>query len=203
MVSDGGVGDAPAGGAAQGRGDPECFEGGGEAAAGLGEPVLADGPGGHGGLLVDEQVQVGGAGPAVAAVLQPGQQQAAGQVVERAGLAGDGDAPVAEVGVVQVKFPDGLGPGRVDGGQGDREAVGRGDRGCCGLADFPGSQRLDDDQRSLAVADACGGVPEDPAGLLAVAKQRPQGGEGLAAPGGGRSSVAAATSAAVTSRRWR
>ncbi len=61
----------------------EALQGGGQAAACFGEPVLADGPGGHGGLLVDDQVGVGGAGPAVAAVLEPGQEQVAGQVIER------------------------------------------------------------------------------------------------------------------------
>jgi hypothetical protein len=60
----------------------EALEGGGEPAACLGQPVLADGPGGHGGLLVDDQVRVGGAWPPVAAVLQPGQQEVAGQVIE-------------------------------------------------------------------------------------------------------------------------
>ena len=103
----------------------EAFEGGGEAAACLGQPVLADRPGGHGGLLVDDQVRVGGAGPAAGPVLEPGQQQVAGQVIERAGPAGDGQPPVAEVDVVEVKFADGLGPGGVDGGQGEREAGGR------------------------------------------------------------------------------
>ena len=82
--------------------DPQALEGGGEAAAGLGQPVLADGAGGHGGLLVEDQVRVGGAGPPVGAVLEPGEQEVAGQVVERTGPAGDDQSPVAENDVVEV-----------------------------------------------------------------------------------------------------
>ena len=151
-----------------------------------GQPVLADRPGGHGGLLVDDQVRVGGAGPAAAAVLQPGQEQVAGQVIERAGLARDDQPPVAEVGVVEMQLPDGLGPGGVHGGQGDREAGGRGDGGGRGLVYLGGLQRLDEDQGPLAVADAAGGVAEDRAGLPGVAEQRAQGGEGLPAPARGQ-----------------
>jgi hypothetical protein len=103
--------------------DTEPLEGGREAAACLGQPVLADGPGGHGGLLVDDQVRVGGAGPAAAAVLQPGQEQAPGQVIERAGPARDDQPPAAEVDVAEVKLPDGLGPGGVHGGQRDRDVI--------------------------------------------------------------------------------
>src|SRR5260370_14964444 len=102
--------------------DAETLEGGGQAAAGFGQPVLADGPGGHGGLLVDDQVRVGGARPPVAAVLVPAQQQAAGQVIERPDPAGNGQSPVADVDVVEVQVPDGLGPGRVPGGPGQPEA---------------------------------------------------------------------------------
>ncbi len=136
--------------------DAKPFEGGGEAAACLGQPVLADRPGGHGGLLVDDQVRVGGAGPAAAAVLQPGQEQAFGQVVERAGPARNDQPPVAGVDVVEMKFADGLGPGGVDGGQGDREAGGRCDGGSRGLVYLGGLQRLDEDQGTLAVVDAAG-----------------------------------------------
>jgi hypothetical protein len=49
----------------------------------------------------------------------------AGQVIERAGPAGDDRPPVADVDVGEVKFADGLGAGRVDSGQGEREAGGR------------------------------------------------------------------------------
>jgi hypothetical protein len=148
----------------------EALEGRGQSAAGFGQPVLADRPGGHGGLLVDDQVRVGGAGPSAVAVLEPGQQQVAGQVIERAGPAGDGQAPVAEVDVVEVEFPDGLGPGRVDGGQRDRQAgSGRDGRGG-GLSDLSQLERLDEVQWPQADADAAGGIGEDRAGLLAVAR---------------------------------
>src|SRR6266566_3068145 len=160
----------------------QALEGGGEAAECAGHPVLADRPGGHGGLLVDDQVGVGGARPAAAAVLQPGQQQVPGEVIERAGPARNDQPLVAEVDVVEVEFADGLGPGGVDGGQGERGAGGRGDGGGRGLVYLGGLQRLDEDQGTLAVVDAAGGVAEDPAGLLAVPEQRAQGGESLPAP---------------------
>jgi hypothetical protein len=114
-------------------------------------------------------------------VLQPGQEQASGQVVERAGRARDDQPPAAEVDVAEMQLPDGLGPGGVDGGQGDREAGGRRDRGGGGLVYLGGQQRLDEDQGTLAVVDAAGGVAEDRAGLLGVAEQRAQGGQGLPA----------------------
>ena len=110
------------------------------------------GPGGHGGLLVDDQVRVGGAGPAAAAVLQPGQEQACGQVIERAGPAGDDQPPVAEVDVAEDAAPGwswagrrGRRPGRPRGGR-------RGDGGGGGLVYLGGLQRLDEDQGTLAVA---------------------------------------------------
>src|SRR5690606_7491481 len=106
------------------------------------------------------------AGPPAAALVQPGQQQGPGEIVERSGSAGEGQPPVAEVDVVEVEFADGLGSGRVNGGQGEREAGGRCDRGGGGLVYFLGQQRLDEVQRPLADADAPGGGTEDPAGLL-------------------------------------
>ena len=109
-----------------------------------------------------------------------------GQVVERAGPARDDQPPAAEVDVAEMELPDGLGPGGVDGGQRDREAGGGGDGGGGGLVDLGGLQRLDEDQGTLAVADAAGGVAEDRAGLLGVAEQRAQGGEGLPAQAGGQ-----------------
>ena len=100
-------------------------------------------------------------------MLEPGQEQVPGQVIERAGPAADDQPPAAEVGIAEMKLPDGPGPGGVDGGQGDREAGGGGDGGGGGLVDLGGLQRLDEDQGPLAVADAAGGVAEDRAGLLA------------------------------------
>jgi len=60
-------------------------------------------------------VRVGGAGPSAATVVQPGQEQVSGQVVERAAPACYDRPPVAEVNVAEVQFPDCLGPG-VNGG---------------------------------------------------------------------------------------
>ncbi len=116
-------------------------------------------------------MRVGGAGPAAAAVLQPGQEQVPGQVIERAGLARDDQPPAAEVDVAEMELPDGPGPGGVDGGQGDREAGGGGEGGGCGLADLGWLQRLDEGQGPLAVADAAGGIAEGRAVLLGVAEQ--------------------------------
>ena len=92
VADGGGVVDAEHGGEVEGSAacegflelpvDAQPFQGGGQAAAGFGEPVLADRSGGHGGLLVDDQVRVGGARPPVAAVLEPGQQQLTGQVIQ-------------------------------------------------------------------------------------------------------------------------
>ena len=87
-------------------------------------------------------MRVGGAWPAAAAVGEPGQEQVAGEVIERAGLAGDDQPPVSDVDVGEVKFPDGLGPGCVDGGQGEREAGGGGECRGCGLVYLGGLEWL-------------------------------------------------------------
>lgn len=94
-----------------------------------------------------------------------------GQIVEWAGPAGQRHAPVAEVDIAEVQFPDGLGAGGVDGGQGEGQAAGRSDGRGGGLVDVVGGEGLDEVQGPLADADAAGGVPEYPAGLLAVAEQ--------------------------------
>ena len=83
-------------------------------------------------LPVDAEPLEGGREARHDPVSQPGQEQASGQVVERAGPSRDDQPPVAKVDVVEVEFPGGLGPGGA-GGQGP-----------------------------LAVADAAGGVAEDP-----------------------------------------
>ncbi|MGW3625548.1 hypothetical protein [Streptomyces sp. NPDC000880] len=75
--------------------DAESFEGGGEVAGGPGGPELAGRAEFDGGLLGDQQVGVGGVRPAVAAVVEPVQDGTAGEVVERADVAADGDAPVS------------------------------------------------------------------------------------------------------------
>ena len=61
----------------------------------------------------------------LAAVAGPFEDKPAGQVVERPGLAGDGDPPVAEVDVAEGEVPDGVGAQGVDGSQGEREPGGR------------------------------------------------------------------------------
>src|ERR1019366_3680149 len=104
-----------------------------------------------------------------------------GQVVERAGPAGDDQSPAAQVDVGEAELADGSGPGGVDGGQGEREAGGGGDGGGCGLVYLAGLEGLQEAQGPLAVGDAAGGVSEDRAGFLAVPEQRAQRGEGLAA----------------------
>lgn len=109
-----------------------------------------------------------------------------GQIVEWAGLAGEGQAPVAEVEVVEVELADGLGASRVDGGQSKCEAGGRCEGCGRGLVYLLGQQRLDEVQRSPADVDTQGGVIEDPAGLLAVAKQGTKGREGLVAQASGQ-----------------
>src|ERR1035441_3199693 len=136
----------------------EALEGGGEAAAGLAHPVLADGPGGHGGLLAEDEVRPGGAWPPVAAVLEPGEEQVPGQVIQRAGLAADDQPPAAGIDVGQVELADCPGPGRLDGGQGEREAGGGGDGGGPSLVYLAG---LEEAQGPQAVVDGAGGVAED------------------------------------------
>lgn len=89
-----------------------------------GEPVPADRPQLVGGLIVDEQVRVGGVGPAGSAVVEPFQQQTVGEFVEWSDVGCDGKAPVAEVDVVELQGSGGGGPGGVDGGQGDYQPIG-------------------------------------------------------------------------------
>lgn len=74
-----------------------------------------------GGLLGDQQVGVRRVRPAAAAVVELVQDSAAGEVVERADVAADGDAQVAQVDVAQLHGADHLRPCRVDGGQVDDE----------------------------------------------------------------------------------
>jgi hypothetical protein len=74
-----------------------------------------------GGLLGDQQVEVGRIRPAAAAVVEPVQDSTAGEVVERVDVAADDDASVARADVVQLHRPDHLRPCLVDGGQGDDE----------------------------------------------------------------------------------
>jgi uncharacterized membrane protein len=99
--------------------DAEPFEGSGEVAGGPGGPELAGRAEFDGGLLGDQQVGVRRVRPAAAAVVEPVQDSAAGEVVEQADVAADGDAQVTQVDVAQLHGADHLRPCRVDGGQGD------------------------------------------------------------------------------------
>jgi hypothetical protein len=111
--------------------------------------------------------------------------------------AGDDQPAVAEVDVAEVQLPDGLGPGGVDGGQGDREAGGGRDGGGGGLVHLGGLQRLDEDQGTLAVADAAGGSRKIVPVFLAWPNSDRRTVRAWRRRLGGRSSVAAMMSAAV------
>lgn len=90
---------------------------------GLRHPNSADWAGCHDGLLIDQQVLVGGTGPAVAPVVEPVQDDLPGEFVQRTRAAGDGESAIAQVDVVELKFGVRFGSGGVDGGQGDDKPV--------------------------------------------------------------------------------
>jgi hypothetical protein len=117
-------------------------------------------------------VPVGSVRPGGAALVEPGAERTVGQLVEPLSVAGDGDAPVGQVQVVQQQVPDGCGAGGVDRGQGD-------DQPLCGVAGglFDGAD-LGVGHRQQVGLDvvgfgARGGVGKDQAALLGVAEQRP------------------------------
>ena len=120
--------------------------------------------------------------PSLGPVLQPAEQELAGEVVEWSYATGDHEPPVADVDVVELQRPDGAQAGGMDGGQGHdepgRRARGGGDR----VGDVGWAQRLDNATVTLANLDAAGGVAEDRAVLLAGGEQRPKTDEGDAAP---------------------
>src|SRR6266511_2645518 len=70
------------------------------------EIALADGLDPEGGRLGDQYVPVGGVRPGVAALVEPGSEGTVGQLAEPLGVAGDGDAPVGQVQVVQHELPE-------------------------------------------------------------------------------------------------
>src|SRR5262249_41363179 len=101
---------------------------------GPGDVAPADGRVPEGGLMRDQEVPVGGVRAGGATVGQPGPQRLVAEVAESLGVAGDGDAPVGQVEVVQGEGADRLPAGGVDGGQGDDQPLARvGD----GLLDGP------------------------------------------------------------------
>lgn len=73
----------------------QAFQGGGVAAERVLGPEGADRAGLGRGLLVDQQVGVGGAWPAAVPVVQPLAQELVGEVVDGPDPVGDDDAPVA------------------------------------------------------------------------------------------------------------
>ncbi|WP_162600122.1 hypothetical protein [Streptomyces sp. CS131] len=81
--------------------DAEPFQGGGEVAGGSDGPELDGRAELDGGLLGDQQVGVGRVRPAAAPVIEPVQDRMAGEIVERADVTANGDAPVAQVDVLQ------------------------------------------------------------------------------------------------------
>ena len=86
------------------------------------------GTGPVGAHLVDQQVRVGRGGPAGAPVVEPLEQDLAGQVIERAGPAADDDPPVAQVDVIEADLADRLDAGSVHRGE-DQDQPGGGSGG--------------------------------------------------------------------------
>ena len=67
-----------------------------------------------------------------------------GELVERAGASGNGEAPIAEIDIVELQGADRAGAGCMDGGQREDQAVGwASSTGGCAL-DLTGFQRLDE-----------------------------------------------------------
>jgi hypothetical protein len=94
------------------------------------------------------------------------------EVAEPLGVAGDRDAPVGQVEVVQGKGTDGLPAGSMDGGQGDDQPLPReGDH----LLDGPDLVVGHRQQAGFRVGSTQppGGVGEDQAALLGEPEQRP------------------------------
>jgi hypothetical protein len=104
-------------------------------------------------------------------MIEPFTEELVGQLVEGPGPAGQGEAPVPEIDVVELEVADRFGAGGVNGGQGEGEA-GLGSIGCLDRAgDVVVIEGLGQAGRVLADADPGGGVLEDRAAFLAVAKQ--------------------------------
>ncbi|MGP3947944.1 hypothetical protein [Streptomyces sp. 7N604] len=104
-------------------------------------------------------------------MVEPVQDRPAGEVVERADVTADGDAPVAQVDVLQLHGADHLRPCRVDGGQGDDEPDVRGGGGGDGFVDVRLDESLEDAAGLPGDTDADRGVAEDLAVLLRVPEQ--------------------------------
>ena len=144
-------------------------------------PWLA-GPGTGSGPAADEQVRVGGVRPACLPAGEPVEQDLIGEVVKRPGLAGDGQAAVAQVGVAELDGADLRRPGGVHGCQGHEDPGVRGGGRLHGAGDLPGRQGLEDRLPGAPDLQAAGRVSEDDAVLLRPGKQRPGGDKGSLTP---------------------
>ena len=120
--------------------------------------------------------------PSGAAGLQPGAEQAGGEVVQGAGPAAQEQAAAARVGVAEEHGADRAAAGRVNAGQGHDEPGGRGGGGGDGVVDVVLAQRLQHGGGGPAAdLDAPGGVAEDHAGREAEPEQRAEGYQGVMA----------------------
>ena len=100
--------------------DPQPFQGRGQTAQ-VQDESAADRAETERALLADQQVGVGGVGPAAESVLQPLDDHVVSQLAQRAGSVGDGEFPVTQVDVVELQGSDLAGTGGVDGGQGEAQ----------------------------------------------------------------------------------
>ena len=159
--------------------DAQGFQGGGSAAEWRGERVLADGPGGRGGLLVDDQVRVGG----VAASGCVGRR--ASRSASRWVSSSSGRVTRA---MVSRRLPRSTSSRRrvrmASGRAACTAARARASRAAgvvaawVGVVDLVGAQGEDDRFVAVSDPDSRGRVGEDGAGLLAVPHQRAQRAEG-------------------------
>ncbi|MEU9367074.1 hypothetical protein AB0D71_20565 [Streptomyces avermitilis] len=111
--------------------------------------------------------------------LQPFRRDLKGELVQSAGAAINGRAPVADVEIVELEAADRRRPCRVDRGEGEDQPVGGVGDGGYGTVDVLGLQGLDDAFLTLADLDAAGRTLEDGAVLLGPGEQGPQGDDGV------------------------
>jgi len=113
------------------------FQGGGLPVEDERGALAAGWRGGQGGLVVDEQVRVGGVGPAGLTMAKPVAEQPVGEV-ERAGSSADDDAAVAEIDVVQAQREHVGRAGGVDSRERDHDPGRRSRDGLDGPVDVVG-----------------------------------------------------------------
>ncbi|MEU6672510.1 hypothetical protein [Streptomyces sp. NPDC046727] len=141
--------------------DAKPFEGCGLAAKGGGDGDAADGASVQGGLLVDQQVRVGGVGPTPSPVLQPDEGSVQGELVQWSDAAVDNEPTVANVEVIELEAADRAGPGSVDSREGEDQPVRRAGHRGNGGPDVLVFQGLDDAALLLADPDAARPFPSD------------------------------------------